>query len=121
MDIDELLWKLGELTGYPIEEGKYLGKEKIYFVYVYEDERPASWGDDSVTTDTAYIQLGFFTPKSFSYKKDKKKIRDYLESKGFQVTSIQSWIDQEAITGTEDVRHTTFSLNYTMQRDKQEE
>lgn len=120
MDVDEKLWGLTDLTGYPIEEGMYLGTEDIYFVYVYEDERPSFFADDESFADTAYIQLSFFSPKNHEYKRDKKLIRNYLEKNGFQVTSIQSWIDKKAITGTEDVRHTTFSINITQQRMQEE-
>lgn len=119
-DIDELICALTEYTGYPVEEGKYLGDEDRYIVYVYEDEKPVYFGDDNVLADTAYIQLSFYCPKNHDYKPDKKKIRDYLEHNGFHVTSIQAWIDDKAITGTDDVRHVVFSINYTQERLQEE-
>ena len=114
MDINQKITGLGASTliNCPVEQDVYTGKETKYITFTYEDERPKLRGNNQVLGDTAYIQISYFVPKDYNYMTDKHKIRNYLEAKGFQVTSIRCWMEN-AVTGFQNVRHILFEANYT--------
>ncbi|MDD3369400.1 MAG: hypothetical protein PHP50_11050 [Lachnospiraceae bacterium] len=120
MNVNDKLNALKQETGLNVYPDVAPVSEKDYFVYTYEDERPAAYGDDCVTADIAYIQLSLYTQLKTEYMDLKHKARDYLESSGFCVTSIQSWVDDTMI-GTDKTRHTVFEINYTEARKEREE
>lgn len=93
----------------PVSADRYSGNEKKYITFAYEDERPEWSGDNTVIEDRAYIYVNLFTPADFNYMSLKHRIRDYLESKGFEVVSISSRLDPIGdSTGSEYIRHTIF-------------
>lgn len=115
MNVNEKLQKLEMVANCDVEPDEYGGNQNRYITYTYEDERPTTYGDNKPLEDTAYLQVSFFTPKSYNYMEDKHKIRNYLEEQGFKVTSIRSWVE-DARTGYEKIRHTVFEVNYTESR-----
>ena len=118
MNVNRIVEGLGSVIGCPVEPDVYSGQQKRYITYTYEDERPNMQGDNRTLADTAYIQINYFVPREYNYMADKHKIRDYLEQNGFKVTSIRSWMEDEA-TGFPNIRHLLFETNYTEPRRKQ--
>jgi len=112
MNLNELLIKLLSVTGLPVEQDEYDGDGDKYIVFIYEDEKPETYGDDEVTADTVYLQIQLITPKEFDYFSLKKQIRSLLEEADFIVTSIQSFLG-DIYQGTEKVRQTIFQVKYT--------
>ena len=112
MNVNEKLRTLEEVTGYPVRPDIYTGGEDKYITFTYEDERPALVADNDETAETAYLQITLYTPEDFNYFSDKKKIKKHLKGQGFNVESIQSWLD-DAKTGTKKTRHTVFIVNIT--------
>ncbi len=117
MNVNEKILGLQDVVNCPVEPDEYSGSKERYITFTYEDERPDVYADDKVITDEAYLQVAYFTPKSYDYMDDKHKIRDYLESQGFKVTTIRSWIE-DALTGYQKIRHTVFEIYYTETRRK---
>ena len=103
MNVNEKIRTLEDVTGYPVRPDIYTGGEDKYITFTYEDERPALVAD---------LQVTLYTPEDFNYFSDKKKIKKHLKEQGFNVESIQSWLD-DAKTGTKKTRHTVFIVNIT--------
>lgn len=112
MNVNEKIRMLEKVTGYPVRPDIYEGPADKYITFTYEDERAALYADDNEQADIAYLQVVLFTPDDFNYFEDKKKIKKELKRQGFEIESIQSWLDDARI-GTKRVRHTTFSVNIT--------
>ena len=112
MNLNEKIISLLGSTGMPVEQDEYIGEEKKYIVFIYEDEEPAAYGDNKPSADTAYIQIQLITPKNFNYFELKDKIRDLLEEADFSVTSIRSRLG-DVYFGTEKIRQTIFQVEYT--------
>lgn len=112
MNVNAKLRQLEEVTGYPVRPDEYSGSEEKYITFTYEDERPVLSGDNDEIAETAYLQVSLFTPKDFNYFPDKKKIKKALKEQGFNIESIQSWLD-DAKTGTKKTRRTIFIVNIT--------
>lgn len=119
MDINEKLMGLETVTGIPVYPDEVPEGNETGICFTYEDERPVLYGDDRPLADTAYIQINMYTSARLNYMNLKHKLRNYLEAEGFRVTSIASWIEKE-LTETERTRHTTFDVNYTKPREKEE-
>ncbi|MBO5032167.1 MAG: hypothetical protein J6D08_09825 [Lachnospiraceae bacterium] len=87
-----------------------------YITYIYQDERPVLHGNNMVLADRCEIYVNLYTPVNFDYFELKKKIRDYLEISGFEITSIFTGVeayDQD----TKKIRRTTFDCAYAAFRD----
>lgn len=112
MNVNEKLMKLETVTGYPVSPDIYTGTADKNITFTYEDERGTLYADDDETATTAYIQVSLNTPESYNYMGDKHKIKKELKKMGFNVESIQSWIE-ETKKGSERVRRTIFSVNIT--------
>lgn len=110
MNVNPLIMGLKEATGLPVSQDIYEGKAKKYIVFNYEDEAPVNWGDNKPQADAAWLQVALYTPISFDYVKMKHTMRDYLEGKGFRVTSIGTWID--TFSDGSKIRHTAISVTY---------
>lgn len=119
MDLNEIIAGIGEEVGCEVEENVYTGDGKRYATFTYEDERPEIAGDNLPVADTAYIQISYFAPKDYSYKADKRKIRDYLERNGFIVTAMRSWVES-AVSGYQDTRRVLFETQITQKREQEE-
>lgn len=115
MNLNEKLNALLGKTGLEIEQDEYTGKKDQYIIYTYENERPGSFGDNSPTSDTAYVQIQLITPKNFNYFELKTKIRNLLEDADFLVLSTRSFLGS-VYTGTEKIRQTVFEVSYTEMR-----
>ncbi len=115
MNLNKLLKDLLGVTGLPVEQDEYTGKNDKYIIFVYEDEHPETHADNVITADTVYIQVQMITPKNFNYFDLKKKIRNLLEGADFSVTSIRSFLGDVA-SGTEKTRQTIFQTEYTQGR-----
>lgn len=115
MDLNEKLITLLKITGLEVCQDEYDGKKDKYIIFTYADERPESFGDNRVESDTAYLNIQLITPKSFNYLSLKKTIRNLLEDADFIVTSISSFLG-DVYFGTEKTRQTVFEVNYTEQR-----
>lgn len=117
MNINEKLIKLKQETGYPVCQDFYEGKEERYITFTYEDERAALYGDNEELAETAYLQVSFYFPEDFNYFEDKKKIKKALKKEGFNVESIQTWLE-DAKTGTKKIRRILFIVNITMEAEE---
>ncbi len=115
MNLNKLIIGLFKALGLVASENEYTGIDDKYVIFTYEDENPTEFGDDEVLADTCYIQFQLIVPKNFNYFKLKKEIRNMLETNGFIVTSIRSFLGDE-YTGTEKLRQIIFETNYTEQR-----
>lgn len=116
MDVNKELKELLEgPTGLKVEQDEYSGKDSKYIVYSYADERPETFGDNKVLSDTVYLNIQLITPKNYNYMKLKHQIRDLLEGAGFFVTSISSFLG-DVYFETEKTRQTVFEVNRTEQR-----
>ena len=93
--------------GIPTVEDTYTGRAETYITFTFEDERPGLCGDDNVAEEIAYIQVTLWTPQSEDYRPLKNKIKKYLRNHGFNVNSVQTFL--EDITGAEKLRHVVFS------------
>lgn len=54
----------------------------------------------------------YILPENFNYFDDKSKIKKKLKEVGFNVESIQSWLE-DTLDGTKKTRHTVFIVNIT--------
>jgi hypothetical protein len=95
MDLTELLMGLEEETG----------------IQVWPD----ICEDEAAKTYITYINL--YTPMDYDYFGKKKQIRDYLETNGFIVKSINTRVESD---GTVKVRRTTFDCSYAEMRETEE-
>ena len=118
MDLNEKVIKLLGVTGLDVCQDEYDGKENKYIIFTYADERPETFGDNRVESDTVYLNVQLITPKSFNYMSLKKIIRNLLENADFIVTSISSFLG-DAYHGTEKIRQTVFEVKYTEQRQEE--
>ncbi len=109
MNINKKMMILEEATGYPVKQDIYRGKEDKFIVFTYEDERPALAADNEELAETVHLQVTFFTPESFNYFADKKIIRKALKEQGFNIESVQSWLEGK----NSEIRHTVFAVNIT--------
>ena len=112
MNVNEKIRTLEKVTGYPVRPVIYSGKADKYITFTYEDERGELFADDEEQETTAYLQISLYTPENFNYFEDKKKIKKQLKSEGFNVESIQSWLE-DTLDGTKKTRHTVFIVNIT--------
>ncbi len=116
MNVNELLYGLREVTGYPAEQDVYDGKRDHFIVFTYEDERPDMHADNLPAADQVTVMVSLFGPEDYEYMEDKEKIRDYLERSGFCVTSIQQWKEPTQYRSDSYIRRVTFQVNYTEMR-----
>lgn len=113
MNVNKKVMILEAVTGYPVKQDIYRGGEEKYIVFTYEDERTALEADNEEVAGTAYLQVTLFTPESFNYFADKKRIRKALKEQGFNIESVQSWLEGEK----REIRHTVFTVNITEAED----
>lgn len=109
MNVNEKIRSLEQVTGYPVMPDIYRGTEDRYIVFTYEDERTALEADNEELAVTVWLQVALFTPEKFNYFKDRKKIKKALKEQGFNVESVQSWLEGK----NNEVRHTVFTVNFT--------
>lgn len=114
MNINPILMQLKTVTGYPAVPDLYEGNADKWIVFTYEDERGALFGDNGEEYEQATIQITLYTPHTYNYMADKKKIKNALVAKDFQIQSIRSWIEDDEKTGTY-IRHTVFTVYYVAQ------
>lgn len=112
MNVNSKLKALENITGFPAEQDEYEGSSDKYIVFTYEDERPSFYADNKEQAETAYLMVSLFVPKNYNYFEDKKNIKTALVQQGFNVESIQTWLEDARI-GTEKIRRITFSVNIT--------
>jgi len=119
MNISKKIKEVLRQTGFPVEQDEYSGIETKYIVFSYEDEMPVLFGDDCPIADTVYLQVQLISPKNYSYEPKKKEIRDLLESNGFIVTNIRSFLGS-GYEEAEKIRQTVFSVTFTQFREEEE-
>lgn len=112
MNLNPKFEKFKNEIGIEVEQDEYTGTKEKYFVFQYEDERGALFGDDNPLEDICYLQLRLYTPKKFNYFDLKKRTRDYFESAGFYISSIFTYLEDVTVNG-EKKRCTVFKLEYT--------
>ncbi len=115
MNLNKKLIDLLGVTGLPVEPYEYTGKSDKYIVFVYESERPVMFADNTITDDTARLQVQLITPKNYNHFKLKKEIRTLLEGADFLVTGIREILGTVYV-GTEKIRQTVFEVTYTEHR-----
>lgn len=112
MNVNEKLMELEKLTGYPVRPDIYMGTADKNITFTYEDERGALFADNDEAATTAYLQVSLNTPENYNYMNDKHRLKKKLKELGFNVESIQSWLE-DAKKGAERIRRTIFSVNIT--------
>lgn len=113
MNLNPVFEALQNEIGYPVVQDLYQGEEAIYGVYTYEDERGALYGDNEPLEDTAYMRIQIYTPQNYNYMALKHQTRDFLESRGFIVTGIKSWLESKLDRKAEKIRCTVIEMTYT--------
>lgn len=113
MNVNGKVRMLEDITGYPVNQDIYRGPEEKFIIFTYEDERTALFADNDEIAGTAYLQVTLFTPGAFNYFADKKKIKGALKEQGFNIESIQSWLEGR----NNEIRHTVFTVNITEAED----
>lgn len=88
---------------YPIDYMSYAGSAERYFTYNYSDDRAELYADDEPVNDIAYIQIHFFSPKTFNHMQLKKQVRERLFSAGFSYPRISSFYENDT-----DMNHLVF-------------
>ena len=115
MELNELLLSIFKELGIEASQDEYLGKQKKYVTFTYYDEQPTSWGDNKVTSDTAYIQIQFITPKNYDYFAEKKAIRNALEKNDFIIINGETFLNN-VYSGTDKLRTCVWNVKYTEMR-----
>ena len=110
MSINEKLRGLEKIIGCPVRPDEYDGTSEKYITFTYEDERPTLVGDNETLADAIYLMVCYFTPSNYNYLEDKKTIKRALKEMGFNLESIQTWLEN-AGTGTKKIRRTVFHVN----------
>lgn len=59
------------------------------------------------------------TPQDYDYFRDKEKFKRELRKRGFNVESVESWLEN-AINGIQRTRRTVFSVNITKPVEEEE-
>lgn len=111
MKVNELLVEVGKAVGYPVEQDIYEGAGKN-ITFTYEDERETLFADNEGQEETAWLMVSMNTPRDYDYFRDKEKLKRELQKRGFNVESVQSWLES-TLTGTQRTRRTVFSVNIT--------
>lgn len=111
MNVNSKIMELKNVTGYPVVPDLYTGEADKWIVFTYADERGALFGDNHEEYEQATIQITLYTPFNFNYMADKKNIKKALADLGFQIQSIQSWIEDQKKAGAY-IRHTVFTCYY---------
>lgn len=112
VDANALLMELKAETGIEVAPDFYSGKANKYIVFVYADERPVMFADNSEQYITADIQVTLYTKGNINYMADKAKVKKALIDRGFNVRSISSFV--ERVTDGAFIRHTVFETEYTI-------
>lgn len=112
INVNKILMGLEDIIKCPVAPDEYTGKERKYIVFSYDDERGSSFGDNEELTTTADISVTMFCPASYNYFSDKKKIKNALMEFGFEIVSINSFL--ERIKDAESLRHLVFDTTYTI-------
>lgn len=110
MNINPIMFKLGEAVGLPIEQDDYEGKEDKFLTFTYADEEDAQYGDNHPEVEICYMQISLYTPRDFDYFKLKSKIKQFLRNNGFTGLTCKSWLE-DPILKTQRRRHTVFECH----------
>ena len=111
MNVNPILLKLKEVTGFPVEPDLYTGDAERYIVFNYS-ETPSFCGDDAPVADTALIQVHLYLPYGENYMELKEKIRNFLEQNGFDDIEIQPTVEPDM-----KYTHVIFECEYTEGRE----
>lgn len=112
MNVNKLLIEAGNAIGYPVAQDVYEGESDKSITFTYEDERDVLVADNEGQEETVYLMVSMNTPQNYNYFKDKKFLKRELKAMGFNVESIQSWLE-DVKTGTQKTRRTIFTVNIT--------
>lgn len=116
MNVNPIIMKLSNVTGYPVAPDIYRGDSDKWIVFVNTDERGELYGDDSELYTTAKFYISFYCPHSYNYMADRKKIKKALVELGFQIESVSSFVEQK-LDGTDFIRRTLYEVNFTAMED----
>lgn len=112
MNLNPTLIKIGGKMNLPTAQDIYEGKEDKYITFTYEDERSGLDADNGWDETTVAMQVQLITPVKCNYFPYKDQLKTLLETYGFSVERIQTWLT-DTLTGTDRVRQTIFSVYYT--------
>lgn len=106
--------------GYPIKPDVYKlsSTEKAsdkYFTFNYEDDRGEIFEDNKPIIDTAYLQIHFFSPRTFNNLTIKKQVRSKLFQAGFSYPQISSFYEEDT-----DTNHLVFQCHIDGQSETEE-
>ena len=110
MNLNGELLALSTILNCPVEQDLYKGKERRFAVFTYENEEPEVVGDNDVLIEKASIQLSYYVPENYNYFKDKAAIKSYFRGLDYYIESISTFIDDEDIKDSVQLRRLLFYI-----------
>ncbi|MEL7568952.1 MAG: hypothetical protein AAGU14_00145 [Eubacteriaceae bacterium] len=95
MNVNKLIDDTLSPLGYPVDYISYAGSADRYFTYNYADDRAELYADNEPINDVAYMQIHFFSPKTFNHMQVKKQVRKSLYNAGFSYPRISSFYEDD--------------------------
>lgn len=111
MNVNKLLVELEKVVKVPVVPDVYEGDKDRYIAFTYADERGALYADNAEELTEVTINVSYYCPYKYNYFLDKKKIKEALVTRGFNLEYIRNFVET-AENGTERVRHIVFVVNY---------
>ena len=114
MSVNSIIKLCLETNGYPVDFMDYDGGALIYFTFNFADERGDMYGDDVPETVHSFIQIHFFSPKTFNHLALKNKVRNDLLALGFSYPTVQTFYEDD---GVAKFNHLVFECEYVAARE----
>jgi hypothetical protein len=110
MNLNSELLALSTILNCPVKQDVYKGKENRFVVFTYENEEPELCGDNDVLIEKGSIQLSYYVPESYNYFNDKATIKSYLRGLDYYIESVQTFMDDEDIKDSVQLRRLLFFI-----------
>jgi len=110
MNLNKELLALSQVLDCPVKQDIYKGKENRFAVFTYENEEPELCADNDVVIEKASIQLSYYVPETYNYFSDKAAIKQYLRGLDYYIESIQTFMDDEDIKDSIQLRRLLFYI-----------
>ena len=105
MNTNPLILNALKNIGIPVEPIHYSGSDKEYITFIDADNRAVDYADDEDITESAIIQVHYFTQNN--PKNKSKEIRKALRNAGFLYLNTQEFYEKE-----EQYFHTIIEVRY---------
>lgn len=114
MSVNSILKTCLETNNYPVEFMDYDGSATTYFTFNFVDERGELFCDDAPEMVETYVQIHFFSPKTFNHLALKNKVRNDLLALGFSYPTVQTFYEDDGATK---LNHLVFECEYVAARE----